>query len=357
MKESARKKRFMIPIYGMAMVVIALTLFSSAVFAQPFYQGKTIRIMVPFGPGGGTDTYARFVARHWGKYIPGKPNILVESKPGGGGALAFMFLYSQAEADGLTLGIASEGIPPRWLLRLPGHHYDLRRMHLIAASPSSTVHFARKDLGVSKLVDLRKVKGPIKMGDTQKGSTIATAAQLIFDLLGVRYEQVYGYGSYGEARLALLRGEVNVSGGDAFDYPSAVAPLEKKGELTVLFQSGLLDSQGNIVRHPSMTHILTVEEAYREIFGREPSGKTWEAIKGMVAINTLGKSFWTPPKTPETRLRNLGSGYRSMLKSSEYQKDALKILRTEDQALIGKEAEPALKLFLGLPKEVIDLYR
>ena len=325
--------------------------------AELFYQGKTLRLIVALSPGGGTDTYARLVARHWGNYISGKPNIIVENRPGGGGALAFSFLFSKAKRDGTVVGVASEGVPARRLLRLPGHTYQFEKMHLIAASSGSTVHFARSDLGVTSMADLRKVKGKIIMGDTHKGSTIAITAGLIFKMLNIDYRQVYGYGSYGEARLAVLKGEVNVSGGDSFDYTSAIAPLEKKGEIKVLFQSGLIGDRGNIQRHASMPHIPTVDEAYREIFGKAPSGKVWEAIKGMVSINTLGKSFWAPPKTPKDRLRQLEDGYRKMLQSSDYQKDALKILGTKDKALLGDEARPALQQFFGLPKEIVDFYR
>ena len=66
----------------------------------------------------------------------------------------------------------------------------------------------------------------------------------------------------------------------------------------MLFQSGLLDSKGNVARHPAMPHVRTVKEGYLELFGKEPSGTVWEAIKGMVAVNTLGKSFWALPVCP-----------------------------------------------------------
>ena len=346
---------------GFASLLLAVLTLEPAAAAtaadQPFYEGKTIKLIVPFSPGGGTDTYARFVARHWGKYIPGKPNILVQNMPGGGGALTFGFVFSKADRNGLTLAVASEGIPVRRLLQLPGHTYELTKMHLIAASPSSTVHYAGKELGVQQLEDLKKASGKIKMGDTQRGSSIATVSGLIFKLLNLDFRQVYGYGSYGETRLALLRGEVNVTGGDAFNYVLVVEPLEKKGDITILFQSGLLDSSGKVARHPMMPHLRTVEEAYRELFGKAPSGKTWDAIKGMIAVNTLGKSIWAPPGVPEGRLSDLEEGFEKMIESPEFQADAVKVLGAETSAFVGKDAEPAVKQFFGLPDEVVQLYR
>ena len=324
---------------------------------KPFYEGKTIRVLVPFSPGGGTDNYARFAARHWVKYIPGKPKILVQNLPGGGGALTFGYLYSKASRDGLTLAVASEGIPVRRLLRRPGHTYEFTKMSLIASAPSSSTHYAGKTLGIKELKDLKKAGGKIVAGDTQKGSTVATLSGLIFKLLGLEYRQVYGYGSYGEARLALLRGEVNVTGGDAFNYTLVVEPLEKKGEVYMLFQSGLLDSKGNVARHPAMPHVRTVKEGYLELFGKEPSGTVWEAIKGMVAVNTLGKSFWAPPGVPEARLRDLEEGFRKMVADEAFQADAVKVLGGKNDAIVGKDAHAALKQFFGLPEEVVKLYR
>ncbi len=330
---------------------------TAAAADKPFYQGKTIRVIVPFSPGGGTDNYARFAARHWVKYIPGNPKILVQNLPGGGGALTFGYMYSKASRDGLTLAVASEGIPVRRLLRRPGHTYKFTEMSLIASAPSSSTHYAGKSLGLKELKDLKKVSGKIVAGDTQKGSTVATISGLIFKLLGLEYRQVYGYSSYGEARLALLKGEVNVTGGDAFNYALVVEPLEKKGDVFMLFQSGLLDSKANVIRHPVLPHVRTVEEGYVELFGKQPSGTVWQAIKGIIAVNTLGKSVWAPPGVPEARIRELEEGFRKMVADPAFQADAVKVMGGKNEAVIGKDAGAALKQFFGLPEEVVKLYR
>ncbi len=345
-----------------AFVAFAVWLGLFGITAQPghsgsFYEGKTIKLLVALGVGGGTDIYARLVGRHWGKYIPGKPRVLVQNMPGGGGGLAFSFLHFRAEADGLTIGVASQGVPMRRLLRLPGHNYELTKMPLIAASSSGTVHFVSSRLGVESLPDLLKLKRKIKVGDTHKGSTIALAADLIFDLLQINIQHIFGYGSYGEVRLAVLRGEVDAGGGDGSGYNSSILPLEKKGDIKVLFQSGLLDPRGQIVRDPLVPDVQSVKEVYRKFFGKAPSGEKWEAVKGVAAVQTLGKSFWAPPGTPRERLRDLEEGYRRMVQSAEYQRDAKKILGIEDQAFIGKEAETARDTFLGLPQTVINIYR
>ena len=129
-------------------LLVLMTLAGAASAAdKPFYAGKTIRVIVPFSPGGGTDNYARFAARHWVKYIPGNPRILVQNMPGGGGALTFGYLYSKASRDGLTLGVASEGVPVRRLLRRPGHTYEFIKMSLIASAPGFHHTLCRQEPG------------------------------------------------------------------------------------------------------------------------------------------------------------------------------------------------------------------
>lgn len=332
-------------------------LLASSAEAQPFYQGKTIRLIVSLGAGGGTDIYGRLVGRHWGDYIPGKPNVLVANMPAGGGALAFNYLLSQAKPDGLTIVIASQGVLMRHLLRLPGHNYELRKMPLIAASSSGTVHFVSAGLGVDNVADLLKLKRKIKVADTYKGSTIALAADLMFDLLQVNFQHIFGYSSSGEVRLAVLRGEAEVGGGDGAEYNVSIVPLEKKGDIKVLFQPGLLDREGKIIEDPLIPDIPTAKEVYEEVFGRPPSGTKWEAMRGIAAIQTLGKSFWAPPGTSPERLRELEEGYRKMLQSQKYQRDAVRILGIKDPASVGEEAKAAHDLFLSLPDKIVDIYR
>jgi tripartite-type tricarboxylate transporter receptor subunit TctC len=75
--------------------------------AAPFYEGKTIRIIVGTSPGGGYDTYTRLIARHFGKYIPGNPTIIVDNMPGAGGLVSANHLFKIAKPDGLTIGHSS----------------------------------------------------------------------------------------------------------------------------------------------------------------------------------------------------------------------------------------------------------
>src|SRR5688500_15416543 len=89
------------------LILLGLTSIASDGLAQgePFYKGKTVRIMVGFAPGGVMDLWARLLAQHLGKYIPGKPSVIVQNMTGAGSMTAANYVYSVAKPDGLTLGL------------------------------------------------------------------------------------------------------------------------------------------------------------------------------------------------------------------------------------------------------------
>ena len=103
----------------------------AAYSAAPYYEGKTIRIIVGTSPGGGYDTYTRLIARHFSKYIPGTPTIIVDNMPGAGGLLSANHLYQVAKADGLTIGHFVGGQFLQQLLGRPGIEFDARRFEYI----------------------------------------------------------------------------------------------------------------------------------------------------------------------------------------------------------------------------------
>ena len=99
----------------------------------PFYQGKTIRIIVGFTAGGLYDQYARILARHMPKYIPGNPNVIVQNMPGAGSLTATNYVYGVAKPDGLTLGMIGSGIYLDQLLERKEAQFDMRKLNYIGS--------------------------------------------------------------------------------------------------------------------------------------------------------------------------------------------------------------------------------
>src|SRR5262245_14723525 len=109
-------------------LMAALALPSRAADEDDFYRGKTITIIVPIGPGGAYDAYARLVSRHLGKRLPGNPLIIARNMPGGGGVIASNYLYNVAPRDGTTLAIITSSFANEQLFGNPQIRYDARQL-------------------------------------------------------------------------------------------------------------------------------------------------------------------------------------------------------------------------------------
>ena len=128
---------------------------------EPFYQGKTVRIVVGLTPGGFYDRWARLLARFMPLYIPGNPNFIVQNMAGAGSMIAMNHIYGVAKADGLTLGMPNYGV---YLDQLAGRkevRFDVTKMHYIGSpEKSDIVLYARADAPFKTLQDMRKLPEP-----------------------------------------------------------------------------------------------------------------------------------------------------------------------------------------------------
>src|ERR671919_529647 len=113
--------------------ITAVLLAGHAASAQDYYKGKTIRIIVGFSAGGGFDTYARAIARHMGKHIPGQPAIIVENLTGAGSLIAANHVYKVAKPDGLTIGSFNGNQILGQLVGAQGINFDARQLEWMGA--------------------------------------------------------------------------------------------------------------------------------------------------------------------------------------------------------------------------------
>jgi tripartite-type tricarboxylate transporter receptor subunit TctC len=154
--------------------------------AEPFYQGKTLRVVVASAGGGGSDIVARLMMRHLPRHIPGNPTLVVENMPGAGEIIGTNYVYGKAKPDGLTALFAT-GTPINQLIELPGIEFDVTKMPIIGGSSESVAAFVRTDkTGVKSARDLLKPKAPIVIGGSGYGSIKDVSMLAAMNLLGVR---------------------------------------------------------------------------------------------------------------------------------------------------------------------------
>ncbi|MDP2358709.1 MAG: tripartite tricarboxylate transporter substrate-binding protein [Beijerinckiaceae bacterium] len=191
-----------------------------------FYNGRTVTIVVGSTPGGTYDFYARTVARHLGRHIPGEPAVIVQNLAGAGSYLAAQRVYSIAAQDGLTIGSIGAALPYQSIFDPQAPALDVKRINWLASlSPYHMFMLVRSDVPVHSVKDLAEhetIQATIAPG--QANSLIVAVVNEVF---GARIRGVAGHKSMNEAMLALQRGEVN-------GYPSMPAEALQRAFLKPL---------------------------------------------------------------------------------------------------------------------------
>ena len=257
--------------------VIPLLIATAIAAAEPFYQGKTLRVIVASAAGGGSDIVARLMMRHLSRHIPGNPTIIVENMPGAGEIIGTNYVYGKAKPDGLTALFAT-GTPINQLIELPGIEFDVTKMPIIGGSSESVAAFIRTDkTGVKSARDLLNPKAPIVIGGSGYGSIKDVSMLAAMNLLGVKNPTyVTGYGGAGPIRLAYERAEVNFTQETAVGISRSVLPWVREGWTSVLYQVGFLDGKGNVAKDPVWKELgidaPSIAEVYRSIYGKDAAG-------------------------------------------------------------------------------------
>jgi len=309
-------------------LVLVLMLLNVTPSSAAFYKGKAIEVIVPYSAGGGTDVFVRFMSAWLTKYIPGNPSIVVRNMPGASGMIGANHAYNVAKKDGLTMMAGSGGINLHSLLQFEGVKFNLNNMPMVLATSSGIIHYCKADL-FSKFEDLYE-KELLIYGHLPPGSSQTTCFILIKELLGVKAKKLLlAYGGSGDARRAFLRGEINATSDTVLGYMGRSIKLEKRGEIKILWQTGILDLAGNIVRvDPPLGHVPTVFERYKDRYGKPPGGKIWDAYKALVAaVIVFDKSLVFPPGTPEKFVGIVAKACEKMVKDPEFSAAAGKKLK------------------------------
>jgi len=99
-------------VLGLGAAAMALAFSHPAEAAAPadFYKGRTISVIIGYSAGGGYDLYARVLAQHLGRHIPGNPNVIPQNMPGAGSIKAALYVFSVAPKDGTVIGTFARGM-------------------------------------------------------------------------------------------------------------------------------------------------------------------------------------------------------------------------------------------------------
>ena len=330
--------------------------------AEPFYQGKTLRVIVASAAGGGSDIVARLMMRHLPRHIPGNPTIVVENMPGAGEIIGTNYVYGKAKPDGLTALFAT-GTPINQLIELPGIEFDVTKMPIIGGSSESVAAFVRTDkTGVKSARDLLNPKAPIVIGGSGYGSIKDVSMLAAMNLLGVKSPTyVTGYGGAGPIRLAFERAEINFTQETAVGISRTVLPWVREGWTSVLYQVGFLDGKGNVAKDPAWKELgieaPSIAEVYRALYGSDAAGPAWEAEKALIGGYSLTRMMAVAPKTPTALVTELRQAFNAMGKDQTFLAEWIKSQGSPPRLVPGEEAGNIAASILKAPKEAANILK
>ena len=191
------------------LLVILFGSVSGAAAQTPYYQGKTITVITGSQTGDLYDIYARMIATHMGKNIPGNPGILVQNMTGAGHIVAANFVYAVAKPDGLTLLAPNPNLYIDQLIGRPEIKFDWAKFAWLGnASRTTDLLYMRTDAPFKTIEDVRSAKEPPKCGATGTGTTGYLVPRLLEETIGAKFNIVTGYKGGNEVDLAVERGEI-----------------------------------------------------------------------------------------------------------------------------------------------------
>jgi tripartite-type tricarboxylate transporter receptor subunit TctC len=295
-----------------AFITAALAALStSCAFAQaPFYQGKTLTIMVGFPPGGGYDIYARVLARYMGRHIPGEPQVIVQNMPGAGSLNLANHLYTLAPKDGTVIGSIETAMPFEAFFNPDAVRFDpLKFTWLIGLNSEITTCFVRSDSPIKSFSDLFTREA--KFGATNSGATPVVEPRVANALLGAKIAIVSGYPGTQDIFLAIERGEVEGACGVGWTALNAAkADWVRDGKIRILAQNATK-------RHPAVRDVPLLLD-----FAKTDEQR--QLLELLAAPQDMGRPILAPPDIPLERRDILRKALEETVADPAFLADATK---------------------------------
>jgi tripartite-type tricarboxylate transporter receptor subunit TctC len=275
-------------------------------YAQEFYNGKTLQLIVGTAPGGGFDTYTRTMARHIGKHIPGNPTTVVQNMPGAGNLIAANYIYNRAAPDGLTIGHFSGSMIFKHVLGDQGVMFDGKKFGWLGTpAPERHACVLTEKSGIRTLENWVAAKRPAKIGSLGPGNATSVLPQLLRSVLGLPINVIEGFKGTSDIRLSAESGEID---GACWGWDSIKVTWAKAVE------SGFVRPmiQTTIEPHPDLPNIPIAFQLAKTKEGQELLKLGYQAY-GPSAI-----AYSVPPGLPPDRLLVLQKAFLATMKDGDF---------------------------------------
>ena len=311
---------------------------------EPFYKGKQISLIVGSSAGGGYDTYARLLARHFGDAVPGRPAVVVQNMSGAGSNRAAGYVYSVAPKDGTVIGAIFPGAVLQPLLGDAPVQHDANKLVYVGSANSDVyVCYVRSDAPVKAFNDV--LTQELIIGASNPGATTYDLPLVLNNVLGTKFRIVTGYPGSREITLALERGEVQGACGIGWTGIETLHPdWFSKDIIRVLVQ---LSTKG----HDDLNKrgVPRAEQLAR-------TDEERQVIQLVFSQGIFGRPYVLPPGVPTERVAALRKAFVQVLNEATLRAEAAK-MRLDLEPIPGDDLQVLVAGLYATPQHVIERAR
>jgi tripartite-type tricarboxylate transporter receptor subunit TctC len=323
-------------LFAMQMVFDAVPAVAQA--PAGYYAGKTVKMIIGLGTGGGYDLWARTIARYIGKHLPGNPTVISQNMEGAGSFRAASYMYSQAPKDGTVMALIARDASLGPITGNPGAQFDPRKFSWLGTTTTETnVCISYKAASVKTVQDL--LARELLVGDNGAGTGTGTYPKALNQLLGLKFKIIRGYASSADVVLAMERGEVE---GYCESLESVIGKRPDwiaSGTINVLFQGG-------VKPHPDLKAVPFINDLAKNADDRS-------AIEFLYAGQGIGRPFFAPPELPPHVMRMLRDAFNATMKDPEFVAEVQQRKLTLEPET-GEYLEQLINRIYATPKPIVE---
>ena len=321
--------------------LIAFAALTSSAAAGDYYAGKSIDLLIGAPPGGGYDIYARALARHYGRHIPGQPTIVAKNMPGAGSARAAGFISTMAPKDGTAIAAIMPGAVMGPLLEEKAEAlFDPAKvLYLGTANSGTRICVSRKDSKIKTFDDARAQKAAF--GGVSSNDSTREYGYMLKKTAGAQYDVVSGYSGTAEIALAMERAEIDgACGWDWSSFKSQRPDWIRDNKVNLLLQVGL-EPNAELTR-------MGVPDVFKYVTNEDDR----KVVELVIAQQVFQRSYIAPLGLAAEQLEALRAAFDATMRDKDFLTDA-ETMRIDISPLSGAKVQELVQKIYAAPKDIV----
>ncbi len=345
----------------LAMIIAAAAaMLAAPAQAEDFYADETITCVVPYNPGGGTDSFFRVVVQHLARLIPGQPNIIINNMAGAGGMKANNYASNEMPNDGSEM-LCAPWLSVAQMTRRAGVRFDYSKMRVVGGEKAINTAVINKDVLIDgDRTTIGQGSQRLVVAGLSPSSTLDLRQRLGLDILDVDYVYIPGYRGSAKQIPAFISGEVSLLGMNYGTYVSAMkSALVDQGPGMLWVDYPLVDDEGNATGSQQLADlgVPTLNDLHEQMHGSQPSGDYWEAYKVLNSLTAMGLSVWVPEGTPDEAFDALKAGWDALPNDPEFQAVHEQVFGKPVNFVDYEVAKNAAASVADVPADMVKFYQ